>query len=134
MYVAMPTIAAVFQTNCLSFENLSTRRFPLLWWLNVQLRAMHEKGKLNGNTEWPYPAEKKQAQQFILSVITCKAKSIFSRQNTAHTIPAVQLYKSNAIIGQLPMSTFLHELQEKTDIVWSFFFYSSLIVTFKTID
>lgn len=80
------------------------------------------------------PAEKKQAHQFILFLSTHKAKSIFSRQNTAHTIPTVQLYKSNAIIGQLPMFTFLHELREKTDIVWSFFFYSSLIVTFKTID
>lgn len=48
-----------------------------------------------------------QANQFILFVLsTYNTKSIFYKESTAHAIPPVQLWKSNAITGLLPMSTF----------------------------
>lgn len=104
--LTMAAIAAV-SNKLLFFWKKNLRTLPtLLWWW----RFVHEKKKenlmktLNGLY---YPTrEQKQANQFILFLSTYNAKSIFPKQNTAQTIPVVQLCKSNAIIGQLPMSTF----------------------------
>lgn len=111
---ATAATAAKFLTNCFSLKNFA-KQIPTAvvaecsaWYR--QLRFMHQKKeKRNENTEWPLLSNKRaetQANQFSLFLSTCNTKSISSKQNTAHTIPAVQLWKSNAIIGQLPLSIF----------------------------
>lgn len=48
----------------------------------------------------------RQTNLFCLCSSTYNTKSIFYKESTAHAIPPVQLWKSNAITGLLPMSTF----------------------------
>lgn len=78
-----------------------------------------------------YPAwDKKQTNLLFLSA-HIRQNQDSPDKNTAHTTPAAQLCKSNAIMGQLFMSTIQHKFQENLAV---FLFPAVWLFRFKMID
>lgn len=115
---------------CWKTWKLPPHRLLLLWRLNVQhaaaqLRLVHEKNEnlmktLNGLY---YPTREQTTRQTNLFCL-CSAhitQNQYSPNKVRHTLSLLCNYVSQMqLLGNYLCPLFLHEPQDKTDIVWSF--------------